>query len=76
MLGAEVPFYQIGAEQSLLPNVVQVATGFKTVLPGNGTIPAPTPAGSPEEALLMGLAERADVLVDFSGLAPGTVRVA
>jgi len=71
-LGAEVPFYQIGAEQSLLPNVVQVSTGFKTALPGDGTIPPATPTGSPEEALLMGLAERADVLVDFSGLAPGT----
>jgi FtsP/CotA-like multicopper oxidase with cupredoxin domain len=71
--GAEVPFYQIGAEQSLLPNVVQVSTGFKTALPGDGTIPTATPAASPDEALLMGLAERADVLVDFSGLAPGTV---
>jgi FtsP/CotA-like multicopper oxidase with cupredoxin domain len=72
-LGAEIPFYQIGAEQSLLPNVVQVLTGFKTELKGNNKIPAPTPAASPDEALLMGLAERADVLVDFSGLAPGTV---
>ena len=72
-LGTEIPFYQIGAEQSLLPNVVQVSTGFKTELKGNNQIPAPTPAASPDEALLMGLAERADVLVDFSGLAPGTV---
>jgi spore coat protein A len=72
-LGAEVPFYQIGAEQSLLPNVVQISTGFKTQLKGNNQIPAPTPAASPDEALLMGLAERADVLVDFSGLTPGTV---
>ena len=71
-LGAEVPFYQIGAEQSLLPNVVQVKTGFKTVLPGNGTIPAATPAASPYEALLMGLAERADVIVDFTGFAMPT----
>jgi FtsP/CotA-like multicopper oxidase with cupredoxin domain len=71
-LGAEVPFYQIGAEQSLLPKVVKVTTGFKTVLPGDGSIPADTPANAPEEALLMGLAERADVIVDFSGLAPGT----
>ncbi|HEY0635671.1 MAG TPA: multicopper oxidase domain-containing protein [Gammaproteobacteria bacterium] len=68
----EVPFYQIGAEQGLLPKVVEVKTGSKTVLPGNGTIPAATPATSPEEALLMGLAERADVIVDFTGLAPGT----
>jgi len=74
-LGAEVPFYQIGAEQSLLPNVVQVSTGFKTRLPGNGTRPAPTPAASPDEALLMGLAERADVLVDFGNLPADTVTV-
>jgi spore coat protein A len=71
----EVPMYQIGAEQSLLPDVVQVTTGFKTVLPGDGSIPAPTPAESPDEALLMGLAERADVLVDFSSLPAGTARV-
>jgi FtsP/CotA-like multicopper oxidase with cupredoxin domain len=48
-LGAEIPFYQIGAEQSLLPNVVEVQGG-----------------------LLMGLAERADVIVDFEGLPEGT----
>jgi spore coat protein A len=72
-LGAEVPFYQIGAEQGLLPHVVMVSTGFKTALPGNGTIPSPTPAAAPEEALLMGNAERADVLVDFSALPAGTV---
>jgi len=59
---AEIPFWQIGAEQSLLPAVVQVETGFK-----NGTATT-----DPQEALLMGLAERADVIVDFSGLAPGT----
>ncbi len=71
-LGTEIPFYQIGAEQSLLPRVVQIKTGFKTVLPGNGTLPPPAPAAAPEEALLMGLAERADVVVDFTGLAAGT----
>ena len=43
-------------------------TGFKTELTGNNQIPPPTPAASPDEALLMGLAERADVLVDFSGI--------
>jgi len=60
---AEVPFWQIGAEQSLLPAVVSVTTGFKNgAQPGNGS----------QEALLMGLAERADVIVDFGGLAPGT----
>jgi len=71
----EVPFYQIGAEQSILPNVVKVETGFRTVLPGNGTVPAASPAPAPEHALLMGLAERADVLVDFSNLPAGTARV-
>jgi len=55
-----------------LPKVVKVHTGFRTVLPGDGTIPAATPAGAPEQALLMGNAERADVIVDFSGLAAGT----
>jgi FtsP/CotA-like multicopper oxidase with cupredoxin domain len=74
LVGQEVPFYQIGAEQSLLPNVVKVRTGFKTVLPGGGVVPASeTPAEAAEEALLLGLAERADVLVDFSSLPAGTV---
>ncbi len=68
----EIPIYQIGAEQSLLPSVVKIETGFRTILTGNGKIPAPTPAAAPETALLMGLAERADVLVDFSGLPNGT----
>ncbi len=68
----EVPFYQIGAEQSLLPKVVKIATGKRTVLPGTGTQGVTVPAASPETALLMGNAERADVLVDFSNLAPGT----
>jgi len=72
-LGQEIPVYQIGSEQSLLPNVVQVSTGFKTELPGNGTIPSATPAADPQEALLMGPAERADVIVDFSGLPNDTV---
>jgi len=71
-LGAEIPFYQIGAEQGYLPNVVQVQTGFATVLPGTGVMPALTPAADPAQALLVALAERADVIVDFSGLANGT----
>jgi FtsP/CotA-like multicopper oxidase with cupredoxin domain len=61
-LGAEIPMYQIGAEQSLLPAPVRVESGFK-----NGA-----PASDPQEALLMGLAERADIIVDFAGLADGT----
>lgn len=71
--GAEFPFYQIGAEQGFLPKVVMVKTGFATILPGNGTIPAiQTPAPSPQQALLLGPAERADVIVDFRNLPNGT----
>jgi len=72
-LGAELPFYQIGAEQGFLRNVVRIETGFATPLPGNGTLPPLVPGSAPQQALLMGLAERADVLVDFSGLPNGTV---
>ena len=73
-VGAEVPFYQIGAEQGFLPQVVMISTGFATPLPGDGTLPAvltPSPAG--QQALLMGPAERADVIVDFSAFPAGTV---
>ena len=84
----DVPFYQIGAEQSLMPQVVRIETGFATPLPGNGLdvcsgksgnkgnakncVP-PIAAADPQQALLMGLAERADVLVDFRGLADGDI---
>jgi FtsP/CotA-like multicopper oxidase with cupredoxin domain len=71
-LGAEIPFYQIGAEQGYLPNVVQIQTGSATPLPGDGTVPPLVPSLDPAQALLMGLAERADVIVDFSALADGT----
>ncbi|MEN8802425.1 MAG: multicopper oxidase domain-containing protein, partial [Thiogranum sp.] len=69
----ELSFFQIGTEQSILPQVVKVETGAATQLPGDGTIPAATPAPAPQQALLMGLAERADVIVDFRGLPDGTV---
>jgi FtsP/CotA-like multicopper oxidase with cupredoxin domain len=88
----EIPFYQIGAEQSLLPKVVRIETGYATPLPGDGSdvnprrpdcllpngkvqsgcVPA-APAPFTEQALLMALAERADVLVDFRGLKDGDV---
>lgn len=72
VLGTEIPFYQIGAEQGFLPQVAMITTGFSTPLPGNGTIPAPIAAPDPQQALLMGSAERADVIVDFGGIANGT----
>ncbi len=68
----ELPFYQIGADQGLLPRVVKITTGYVTTLPGNGNVPTPTPAEAPERALLMAPSERADVIVDFTGLAEGT----
>ena len=68
----EIPFYQIGAEQGFLPKVVKITTGFATPLPGNGTLPAAMTAADASEALLMGPAERADVIVDFSALANNT----
>ncbi|PLY03067.1 MAG: copper oxidase [Desulfuromonas sp.] len=71
--GAELPFYQIGGDQGFLPQVVKIQTGMITALPGNGTLPAPALLPDPMQALLMAPAERADVIVDFSGLPDGTV---
>lgn len=74
----EVPFYQIGSDQGLLPQVVRVTTGQAVPLPGDGTEPPlslPTPGPGTSPALLMGLAERADVIVDFSKLPAGTAAV-
>jgi len=63
----ELPFYQIGTEQGALPFVVKISEGFATTLPGDGTLPADTPANESGQGVLMGPAERADMLVDFSG---------
>ncbi|NJD57252.1 MAG: copper oxidase [Nitrospirae bacterium] len=75
----EIPFYQIGAEEGFLQQVVEIKTGFATLLSGNGTKPASdadrTPAAHQQQALLMGLAERADVIMDFTALPAGTARV-
>jgi FtsP/CotA-like multicopper oxidase with cupredoxin domain len=69
----EIPFYQIGSDQGFLPRVVRIRTGEQIALhPGAGE-PAPNPNANDPTALLMGLAERADVIVDFSGLPDGTV---
>jgi FtsP/CotA-like multicopper oxidase with cupredoxin domain len=71
----EIPFVQIGAEQGFLPTPVEVTTGYATPIT-SGKKPKlgeRVPAASPQQALLMTLAERADVIVDFSDLPNGTV---
>jgi FtsP/CotA-like multicopper oxidase with cupredoxin domain len=71
----EIPFVQIGAEQGFLPRPVEVMTGFATPIT-EGRPPKKNervPAADPQQALLMTLAERADVIVDFSDLPDGTV---
>ncbi|MDX2506295.1 MAG: multicopper oxidase domain-containing protein [Gammaproteobacteria bacterium] len=72
----ELRFWQIGAEQSLMPEVVAVRTGFATagLTPTkDGKFKNEILASDPQQALLMGLAERADVIVDFRGLPDGTI---
>jgi FtsP/CotA-like multicopper oxidase with cupredoxin domain len=73
----EIPFYQIGSDQSLLPQVVQIETGFATPLVTGAPLPK-NPSQKikgtfKEQALLIGPAERADVIVDFTGLPDGTI---
>ena len=74
----ELNFFQIGSDQSLMPNVVAVSTGFATPLVGRSTISDGRVIyrkrlPSPQQALLVGPAMRADVLVDFRGLPNGTI---
>lgn len=72
---AELPFVQIGAEQGFLPQPAEVLTGFATPIT-DGKKPRKqdrVPAAHPQQALLMTLAERADVIVDFDDLPDGTV---
>jgi FtsP/CotA-like multicopper oxidase with cupredoxin domain len=69
----EIPFFQIGAEQSLLPQVVEIVTGKSTPLVPGVALWDRINAPFKDQALLMGLAERADVLVDFRGLKNGDI---
>ena len=75
--GDELPFYQVGSEQGLLPQVVQIETGFATPLvPGQPYPKNPSQKVKgrfKQQALLMGPAERPDVIVDFTGLPAGTI---
>jgi len=72
-LGAEVPFYQIGSDQGMLDDVVKIQTGAYTVYDDETDSVTAHAAPHADQALLMGPAERFDVIVDFSGLAAGTV---
>jgi FtsP/CotA-like multicopper oxidase with cupredoxin domain len=71
--GKSIPFYQIGAEQGFLPQVVRIVPGERLALFPGASEPVSSPDPDDPTALLMGLAERADVIVDFSGLPDGTV---
>jgi FtsP/CotA-like multicopper oxidase with cupredoxin domain len=54
---ANVGVWQIGAEQGFLPDPVNIGTGATNGVPGG---------------ILLGPAERADMIIDFSALQPGT----
>lgn len=72
---AELPFVQVGAEQGFLLHPVEVLTGFATPIT-DGKKPRMkdrVPAPHAQQALLMTVAERADVIVDFDDLPNGTV---
>ncbi|MEW8321928.1 MAG: multicopper oxidase domain-containing protein [Candidatus Thiodiazotropha taylori] len=85
----ELYMYQIGTEQALLPKVVAVKEGKATQLNynpeawafeqapymeiNNQMIVGETSQGYTGQGLLIGPAERADVIVDFRGLPDGTV---
>jgi FtsP/CotA-like multicopper oxidase with cupredoxin domain len=69
----ELPFVQIGAEQGFLPHPVEILTGFSTPILDGKKPKKRVTAPDPQQALLMGNAERADVIVDFTALPAGTV---
>ncbi|MBI3140636.1 MAG: multicopper oxidase domain-containing protein [Rhodocyclales bacterium] len=71
-LGEELPFYQIGAEQGLLSDVVEVRTGAYVVHDDETNRAAALAPADPQQALLLAPAERADVIVDFAALPAGT----
>jgi len=70
VLGAEIPFFQIGGDQGFLPAVTMIQTGFMQALTPGAALPTVTTNGDPNQALLMMPAERADVIVDFAAV-PG-----
>lgn len=70
--GQELPMYQIGSDQGLLSDVVQVQTGSYITHDDETGNTITTPMPDPMQAMLLAPAERADVIVDFTGLAAGT----
>eukprot|EP00933_Yihiella_yeosuensis_P040033 TRINITY_DN3424_c0_g3_i1.p1 TRINITY_DN3424_c0_g3~~TRINITY_DN3424_c0_g3_i1.p1 ORF type:complete len:985 (+),score=166.40 TRINITY_DN3424_c0_g3_i1:88-2955(+) len=71
----ELPFYQIGNDQGILPAVVEIKRGLQRQirsptkcagLRGSSNVPK-------QQALLMGPAERVDLIVDFTGLPRDTI---
>ncbi|MFP8874143.1 MAG: multicopper oxidase domain-containing protein [Myxococcota bacterium] len=69
----ELPAVQIGSDGGFLAQPVEILTGYATALPGDGAVPTVRTPSQPGQAILLGVAERADVIVDFSGLPDGTI---
>lgn len=69
--GQELPIYQIGSDQGLLPDVVRVQTGSYTTYDDETGNVITTATPDPMQALLLAPAERADVIVDFTRLTAG-----
>jgi len=70
--GQEIPMYQIGSDQGLMSDVVKVQTGSHTTYDDETGLVTTTATPDPMQAMLLAPAERADVIVDFTGLAAGT----
>jgi len=70
--GADLPFFVIGSDQGLLPQVVKMRTGFATKIVAGQPVTTETPLSSPLAALLMSSGERYDTIVDFANLPNGT----
>lgn len=70
-IGKELPMWVIGGDQGLVSDVVKVKTG-QSVVYDDETGTQTTLHTHQNQALLVAPSERSDIIVDFSGLMPGT----
>jgi spore coat protein A len=66
----EVPFYVIGSDQGMLPQVAVVKRNYSAIIDGCGNENIKT---SKNFGLILSPGERIDVIVDFSNLPDGTI---